>query len=107
MMAVDIIHSNKSSQLEISTYTDYNHSWMVDISLNELHRVILDLIAILKGMNKYTELLDILKKTRNMIERILKMFITDFNYTRSREDSLRSSVGKDISYIIYREIIII
>ena len=99
MMAVDVMHSIGSkinSQLEISTYTDYNHCWMVDISLNELHKIILDLIAVLNGMNKYCELLDLLKKTRNLIEKIVKIFITENNYTHhhSRDNSCKSDASK-------------
>ena len=97
-MATDLIQSLGSRinyQLEISTYTDYNHSWIVDISLNELHKIILNLITFLCCSNNYNQLCDILIKTRNLIEKILKIFITENNFTcHSIENSCKSDPGK-------------
>jgi len=69
---------------------------MVDISLNELQSVIVNLIAILESINKHAELLQILKKSKISLEKILRAFISENqqNITgHSRENSIRSDGG--------------
>ncbi len=82
-------------QFEVSTYSDFNHSWMVDLSLNEFLKIIFDLIGMLSTTNKYTELLELLKKSYFLIEKILKNYIIESNNTSYSEgDNFRSEAGK-------------
>lgn len=66
---------------------------MVDISLNELQSVILNLIAILASINKHAELLEILKKSKSLLEKIIRAFLSENHQNvtgYSRENSYRS-----------------